>query len=69
MQALSWALEVVPFGVNKAVAAKALLDRWGIAPQNAAAIGDGACGLWARLIPTQQSSHANVIFLMAVIIA
>ena len=40
-QALSWALEVVPLGVNKATAAAALLERWGIAPEDAMAIGDG----------------------------
>ena len=34
-------LEVVPQGVNKATAARVLLDRWDIAPSEAAAIGDG----------------------------
>ena len=40
-QALSWMLEVVPLGVNKATAAKRLLEQWGIAPEEAMAIGDG----------------------------
>lgn len=40
-QALPWALEVLPAGVNKATAARLLLERWGIAREEAMAIGDG----------------------------
>eukprot|EP00966_Prymnesium_polylepis_P228841 5295550-Prymnesium_polylepis.1 len=40
-QALSWMLEVVPSGVNKATAVRALLERWNISPEEAVAIGDG----------------------------
>ncbi|KAL1526705.1 hypothetical protein AB1Y20_015405 [Prymnesium parvum] len=40
-QALSWGLEVVPSGVNKATAARLLLDAWGISSEDAMAIGDG----------------------------
>ena len=40
-QALPWMLEVVPRGVNKATAVRALLERWVISAEEIVAIGDG----------------------------
>ena len=34
-------MEVVPLGADKAVAARALLGRWGMHPEEMMAIGDG----------------------------
>lgn len=40
-QALRWCVEVCPRGVHKGRAAGELLERWGVAPEEALAIGDG----------------------------